>query len=193
MYCKIKIKQNKGCPSKKYNLVFHCVKGVRIRSYSGPHFPGFWLNAERYSASHRIHCKCGKMRTGVTSNTNTFHAMLKHFHQNLRVYPRSKNEFALTNDWEILHTGKNLSKGRCWWTNFVCPKYSWGFWVESERQENSPFFKLGRSISSSWTDTKLLFKYEHFFFLKAGNLVTKLVPLSLLQTYCVWKTILKIW
>ena len=151
MYCKIKIKQNKGCPSKKYNLVFHCVKGVRIRSYSGPHFPEFLLTAERYS-------------------------MLKHFHQNLRVYHRSKNQFALTNDWEILHTGKNLSKGSCWWTNFVCPKYSSGFWVESERQENSPFFKLGRSISSSWTDTKLLFKYEHFFFLKAGNLVTNLVP-----------------
>ena len=27
----------------------HCVKSVRIRSYSGPHFPAFGLNAERYS------------------------------------------------------------------------------------------------------------------------------------------------
>ena len=26
----------------------HCVKSIRIRSYSGPHFPAFGLNAERY-------------------------------------------------------------------------------------------------------------------------------------------------
>ena len=26
----------------------HCVKSVRIRSYSGPHFPSFGLNTERY-------------------------------------------------------------------------------------------------------------------------------------------------
>ena len=25
----------------------HCVKSVRIRSYSGPHFPAFGLNTER--------------------------------------------------------------------------------------------------------------------------------------------------
>ena len=26
---------------------FHCVQSVRIRSYSGPHFPAFRLNTER--------------------------------------------------------------------------------------------------------------------------------------------------
>ena len=26
----------------------HCVKSVRIRNYSGPHFPAFGLNTERY-------------------------------------------------------------------------------------------------------------------------------------------------
>ena len=26
----------------------HCVKSVPIRSYSGPHFPAFGLNTERY-------------------------------------------------------------------------------------------------------------------------------------------------
>ena len=26
----------------------HCVKSVRIRYYSGPHFPVFGLNTERY-------------------------------------------------------------------------------------------------------------------------------------------------
>ena len=29
----------------------HCVKCVRIRSYSGPHFPAFGLNSERYGVS----------------------------------------------------------------------------------------------------------------------------------------------
>ena len=30
---------------------FHCVKSVRIRSYSGPYFPAFGLNTERHSRS----------------------------------------------------------------------------------------------------------------------------------------------
>ena len=32
----------------------HCVKSVSIRSCSGPHFPEFGLNAERYYVSLRI-------------------------------------------------------------------------------------------------------------------------------------------
>ena len=32
----------------------HCVKSVRIRSYSGPHFPAFGLNTERYGCSVRM-------------------------------------------------------------------------------------------------------------------------------------------
>ena len=43
----------------------HCVKSVRIRSYSDPDFPAFRLNMERY----------GKMRTRITPNTNTFYAV----------------------------------------------------------------------------------------------------------------------
>ena len=51
----------------------HCVKSVRIRSYSGPHFPAFGLNTE-YVSLH-IQSECGKMRTGITPNTDTFHAV----------------------------------------------------------------------------------------------------------------------
>ena len=29
-------------------LIHHCIKQVPIRTYSGPHFPGFRLNTERY-------------------------------------------------------------------------------------------------------------------------------------------------
>ena len=32
----------------------HCVKSVRIRNYSGPHFLKFGLNTERYSVSLRM-------------------------------------------------------------------------------------------------------------------------------------------
>ena len=49
----------------------HCVKSVRIRSYSGPHFPVFGLYTERYSISLRIQSKCGQMRTRITPNKDT--------------------------------------------------------------------------------------------------------------------------
>ena len=55
--------------------VKHCVKGVRIRSYSGPHFPVFGLNTDRYGVSLSIQSKCGKMRTRIIPNTGTFYAV----------------------------------------------------------------------------------------------------------------------
>ena len=55
---------------------YQCVKSVRIRSYSGPHFPAFELNTERYSVSLRIHSRCAKTRTRITSNRDTFYAMI---------------------------------------------------------------------------------------------------------------------
>ena len=36
---------------------FHCIKGVRIRSYSSLYFPAFRLNTERYGVSFRIQSK----------------------------------------------------------------------------------------------------------------------------------------
>ena len=62
----------------------HCVKGVRIWSFSGSHFPAlglntdfpaFQLNTERYSVPLRIQSERGKIRTRKTTNTNTFHAV----------------------------------------------------------------------------------------------------------------------
>ena len=46
----------------------HCVKSVHIRSCSGQHFPA-------HSASLRIQSEYGKMRTRITSNTDTFNAV----------------------------------------------------------------------------------------------------------------------
>ena len=55
----------------------HCVKSVRIPSFSGSYFPAFALNMERYSVSLHIHSECGKIRTRKTPNTDTFHAVSK--------------------------------------------------------------------------------------------------------------------
>ena len=54
---------------------YHCVKSVLIRSFSGPLFPAFGLNTERYSASLLILPECGKIRTRKTPNTDNFHAV----------------------------------------------------------------------------------------------------------------------
>ena len=45
----------------------HCVKSVRILSFSGPYFPAFGLNILR------IQSECGKIWTRKTPNTDTFH------------------------------------------------------------------------------------------------------------------------
>ena len=52
---------------KKKMNVLHCVKSVRIRSYSGPYFPAFGLN---------IQSECGKIRTRIIPNTDTLYAVL---------------------------------------------------------------------------------------------------------------------
>ena len=57
----------------KYML---CVESVRIRSYSGPYFPAFGQDTDRYSPSLHIQSKCRKMRTRITPNTDTFYAVL---------------------------------------------------------------------------------------------------------------------
>ena len=53
----------------------HCVKIVRIRSYSDPYFPAFGLNTKRYGVSLRIQYECGKKRVRITPNRDTFHAV----------------------------------------------------------------------------------------------------------------------
>ena len=55
---------------------------------SGPHFPAFGLNTERYSVSLRIQSECGKMRARITDNTDTFQAVMGSF---LEVFKKSYN------------------------------------------------------------------------------------------------------
>ena len=63
------------------------MKTVRVRSYSSPHFSAFGLNTERYGVSFSIQSERGKIRTGITPNTDTFHAVYSKF-QNI-LYPTS--------------------------------------------------------------------------------------------------------
>ena len=58
-----------------FHITNHCVKNVRIRSYSGPHFPVFGLNTVRYSVYLRAQSEYGEIRTRITPNTDTFYAV----------------------------------------------------------------------------------------------------------------------
>ena len=54
---------------------YHCVKNVRIRNYSSPHFPAFGPNTEKYFVHLCFQSKCRKMRNGITPNTDTSDAV----------------------------------------------------------------------------------------------------------------------
>ena len=56
--------------------ILQCVKSVRIWSFSGPYFPSFGLNTEKYFASLCIQSEYEKIRTRKTPNTDTFHAVI---------------------------------------------------------------------------------------------------------------------
>ena len=53
----------------------HCVKSVRIRSFSGPYFSAFRLNTEICRANLCSQFKCGEIGTRKTSNTDTINAV----------------------------------------------------------------------------------------------------------------------
>ena len=68
------------------------VKNVRIRSYSSLYFPTFGLNTERYGVSLRIQSECGKIRTRITPNMDSFHAVkvTNIIHQNMGLFTWEK-------------------------------------------------------------------------------------------------------
>ena len=51
-------------------------KGSKYGVFSGPYFPTFGLNTERYSVSLRIQSKCGKIRARKTLYLDTFQTVL---------------------------------------------------------------------------------------------------------------------
>ena len=90
---------------------YHCVKSVFIQSYSGPYFPAFGLNTERYGVSLRIQSECGKIRTRITPNTDTFHAV--HY---LNVYLEPSHISKMDAFAEIVHGWKLKA------SNYFCKK-----------------------------------------------------------------------
>ena len=48
------------------------MKSDLVRSFSGPYFPAFRLNTERFGVSFPIQSKCGEIRTRKTLSTDTF-------------------------------------------------------------------------------------------------------------------------
>ena len=54
----------------------HCVKSVRIQSFSAPHFTTFGLNTGIYFVNLRIQSDCGKMRARKTPNMDIFYAVI---------------------------------------------------------------------------------------------------------------------
>ena len=73
-------------------LCKHCVKSVCIRSYSGPHFPTFGMNTERYGVSLRIQSEYGKMRTRMTPNMDIFYAVKTAYSNKYQIFTFKKKQ-----------------------------------------------------------------------------------------------------
>ena len=80
-------------PARKKLVAYHCVKSVQIRSFSGPYFPVFGLNAEIYSVNLRIPSKCGKIRTRKTLYFGSFYAvyLFKFFKEKRKTLQKTRN------------------------------------------------------------------------------------------------------
>ena len=74
MACSVtKIKNKKHVIVKNFNSE-HCIKSVRIQSFSGSYLPAFRLNTEIYRVNLRIQSECGNTDQ-KSSDTDSFHAV----------------------------------------------------------------------------------------------------------------------
>ena len=136
-------------------------------------------------------CFCLNIKHNPGCPNEEHDEVFKHFHKNIMVYPRSKENLHWPVIGKALRVGKNLSNARCWWISLVCSKCSW--WASGGNRDARknvqffPSFKLRNSIFRTLSDTKLLFKYKHFFYLKTGSLILNCVSLcstNMLQKLC---------
>ena len=72
-------------------------------SYSGLYFPAFGRNTERYQVFLRIQYQCGKIQTRITSNMDTFYAVL--FRLKLRPLSRMYEQNSLKIIEQSVHIG----------------------------------------------------------------------------------------
>ena len=57
------------------SVLIHCMKGVRVRSLSGPYFLVFGLNTEIYRVNPICSQNAGMYGPEKTANTDTFYAV----------------------------------------------------------------------------------------------------------------------
>ena len=56
----------------------HCMKSVRIRSFSNPYFPVFGLNTDQKNSVFLcIQSECGKIRSRITPTMDSFYAVIR--------------------------------------------------------------------------------------------------------------------
>ena len=70
----------------------HCVKNVRIWSYSGLYSLALELNTVRYSVSLRIQSEWGKIHTRITPNMDTFYAVLSNYYTRKNIKKSFRNK-----------------------------------------------------------------------------------------------------
>ena len=70
------ISWNSTFSNNRRKLTLPLRESVHIRSYSGPYFPGFGLNTERYSRISPYSIRIRENTDRITPNTDTFHAEL---------------------------------------------------------------------------------------------------------------------
>ena len=99
-------------------------------------------------------------------------AIFKNIHQIIRAYPISKKNLHWSVTLKVLHIGKNLSKVRFRQINVVYSKYIWGAVIVGATPEKFcclySLLSLETVFPALW-QKKLLYKHEHFLFLKIGN------------------------
>ena len=125
-----------------YLRILHYIKSVRTRSCSDPYFPAFGLNTERYEVSLHIYSKCRKIRTSVTPNTDTFHAVLQilSFKENSTLSRSSSNCCSVYNC---------CSKLLCLW--------SVSYWVEAPKKSKSGKYRQNEYDVKFYCQTTWLF------------------------------------
>ena len=100
-------------------------------SYSVLYFPAFGQNKERYQVFLRIQYQCGKIQTRITSNMDTFYAVLfrlklrplsRMYEQNsLKIIEQSVHIGIITNSkgLELRGTPASIFPINCFWPSFI--------------------------------------------------------------------------
>ena len=121
-------------------ILYHCVKSVHIRSYSGPYFPTFGLNKERYRVSIRIESYCGKIQipTRITLNTDTFYAVYSRF-----IFAEYQKRYLSKLIEDTSSCCAKLGLLRTIYKSFICPHLEYSKTINDQAYNNLFLVKLG--------------------------------------------------